>query len=121
MSGPEQWKNPKLAIDALQELNSRYKSAYELVIVGDFDETARQNLAGSIQNPHVLQFRRHLSDPELIALYRHAIAVILPAYLEGFPFPISRRRFVDVQSWHLPALHTQNSFRIPRLYFQQRV
>ena len=88
VSGPEQWKNPKLAIDALQELNSRYKTAYELVIVGDFDEAARQNLAGSIQNPRLLQFRRDLSDPELIALYRHAIAVILPAYLEGFPFPI---------------------------------
>jgi glycosyltransferase involved in cell wall biosynthesis len=88
ISGPEQWKNPKLAIDALQELNSRCESAYELVIVGDFDEAARQKLAGSIQNARVLQFRSHLSDPELIALYRQAIAVILPAYLEGFPFPI---------------------------------
>ena len=42
------------------------KAAYELVIVGDFDETARQNLAGSIQNPRALHFRWHLSDPELI-------------------------------------------------------
>jgi glycosyltransferase involved in cell wall biosynthesis len=88
VSGPEQWKNPKLAIDALHELNSRHNTAYELVIVGDFDEAARQNLAGSVQNPHLLHFRCNLSDPELIALYRHAIAVILPAYLEGFPFPI---------------------------------
>jgi glycosyltransferase involved in cell wall biosynthesis len=88
VSGPEPWKNPKLAIDALQELNSRYESPYELIIVGDFDETARQNLAGSIQNARALHFRWHLSDPELISLYRHAIAVILPAYLEGFPFPI---------------------------------
>ena len=73
---------------ALQVLAAQPDPALKLVACGfgaDAREAARQAL------PHELQgrvlFAEFLSDAELLALYRGAVAVLYPTLYEGFGFP----------------------------------
>lgn len=73
---------------ALQTLAAQPDAALKLVACGfgaDAREAARKALPHELQGRVV--FSEFLSDAELLALYRSAVAVLYPTLYEGFGFP----------------------------------
>lgn len=75
-------KNLKLAIEAMTTLG---ETGVKLVIVGSLDSSVFGSaIKADAPNVH---FTGHLSDEEVVALYKNAVALVFPSLYEGFGIP----------------------------------
>ncbi len=85
-------KNVEAAIEALADFTTMTDFRPNLVIVGRYDEAARERLARMSQliggPSSAIQFLAGISDSELASLFSHCIATICPSRSEGFSLPV---------------------------------
>ena len=84
-------KNPGVVIEALRQLNLIYSRRIGFKLVGHYPDSYKRDLlklAGHDEGAGFLEFRRAISDEELVALYRGATATVVPSHIEGFSLPV---------------------------------
>ena len=84
-------KNPQVAIEAIRQLNLVYPRRIALKVVGHYQDPYKYELlklAGHPEGAGFLEFCPEISDEDLVALYRGAIATIISSHIEGFSLPV---------------------------------
>ena len=105
------YKNIMGLLHAFVELRKSFALKCELVIVGPID--SRYTEVHQFVKMHDLETVVHITgfvqDDELVSLYQHALAVVLPSFYEGFGLPIleafaSRTPVIASQVASLPEI-----------------
>ncbi len=92
IGGDDPRKNVECAIRAHAMCAAMQGKRRPLIITGGYAPSRAQALrecaraAGGL--PHLLQTPGHVSEPDLVRLYRNAICVIAPSRAEGFDLPV---------------------------------
>jgi glycosyltransferase involved in cell wall biosynthesis len=91
VTGPDSRKNPEVVVRAVLRLNLLYGRRIPLKVVGHFEDYQKLDLlglAGHAEDAGFLEFRRDVSDAELVSLLAGAIAAVVPSHIEGFSLPV---------------------------------
>lgn len=90
--GADARKNVELAVRAHARSPLMRTAGIPLRLFGGSEAQTRAQLAALHETeggaPHLLEFKSHLADEELLALYRGAIATLIPSLSEGFSIPV---------------------------------
>ena len=108
---PDQRKNSRGMFAGLEISRRTLDKDLKLVIAGDIPDFLIHNLRLIMQNIGVPQdaviFTGWVTDDELTALYKSALALLFPSLYEGFGFPI-----VEAMKAGLPVIAGNNSSQI---------
>ena len=83
-------RRPELALEALEQLAARGGPDLDLVLTGRVAPWVRSRLdalVGAASRPDRVVVAGHLPRPELVDLYRGAVATLVPSRWEGFGLP----------------------------------
>ena len=82
-------KNLEMLVDGFREFLKQIKSDVDLIFVGkeDFFYKRLKEKVEKIGLTQRVHFFQHITDGQLVYLYHHAKAVVLPSLMEGFGLP----------------------------------
>ena len=92
VGGADPRKNPEIAVRAHAMSCAMQSAGIPIVITGDYgaDWLANQRAVAADLggDPFLVQAPGHVTEPELMALYTHALCVVAPSLAEGFSLPV---------------------------------
>jgi glycosyltransferase involved in cell wall biosynthesis len=89
VAGSDPTKNVESLVEAFVSLPLPIRTAYDLVLVGDFRRRPdlREQVAHAGMEKQIV-FTGKVEDVELVRLYQHATLFVFPSRYEGFGYPV---------------------------------